>query len=291
MPRPLKFSQRKGITPILSVVQKEGVSDALRNSLWSVLKLLVFSRSDFGLQHIMGSYSAMGYGIENYSTALWLDYFKQPIDRRPADPDVIIEHIRDYFYRANWYEVYDFVEFTLNTVGDEMVIDAINTMFERELAPYRFVSGVLTDITGDEEIAMLANALADRDFPGVRSHLQRALELLSDRDNPDYRNSIKESISAVESLARSIADKPQATLGDALKAIEGTGRLHPALKEGFSKLYGYTSDQGGIRHAMLSEPNITAAEAKFFLLSCTSFVNYLKAKLPSSSHGARRGKV
>ena len=45
------------------------------------------------------------------------------------------------------------------------------------------------------------------------------------------------------------------------------------------KLYGYTSDEGGIRHAMLDEPNLTSADARYFLLSCTSFVNYLKAQL------------
>jgi hypothetical protein len=30
---------------------------------------------------------------------------------------------------------------------------------------------------------MLENALADKDFPNVKAHLQRALELLSDRKN------------------------------------------------------------------------------------------------------------
>jgi hypothetical protein len=103
--------------------------------------------------------------------------------------------------------------------------------------------------------------------------------LLSNREQPDYRNSIKESISAVESLARIMTNNHKATLGDALKIIERSGKLHPALKEGFSKLYGYTSDEGGIRHAMLEEPNLTSADAKFFLISCTNFINYMKSKL------------
>ena len=80
-------------------------------------------------------------------------------------------------------------------------------------------------------------------------------------------------------MARIVAENPKATLSDALKAIERRGSLHPALKDGFVKLYGYTSDKGGIRHAMLDEPNLTSADARYFLLSCTSFVNYLKAQL------------
>lgn len=57
--------------------------------------------------------------------------------------------------------------------------------------------------------------------------------------------------------------------------------MHTALKEGFLKLYGYTNDEDGIRHAMLEEPKLTAADAKYFLMSCTSFANYSKAQLPA----------
>ena len=117
----------------------------------------------------------------------------------------------------------------------------------------------------------------DDRFAGVNAHLGRAMELLSDRTNPDYRNSIKESISAVESLAQVITGQPKATLGDALKVLKKGERLHPALSDGFSKLYGYTSDEDGVRHAMLEEPTLTVADAKYFLLACTSFINYLKA--------------
>ena len=46
-----------------------------------------------------------------------------------------------------------------------------------------------------------------------------------------------------------------------------------------SNLYGYTNDADGIRHAMLEQPNLTAADAKYFLISCTAFVNYLKSKV------------
>lgn len=141
------------------------------------------------------------------------------------------------------------------------------------------MAGHLADVTSQEEIAMIEEAARDSRFAGVSAHIDRALELYADRENPDYRNSIKESISAVESIARVVSGSQKATLGDALKTIEKTGQLHPALKEGFLKLYGYTSDEQGIRHAMLDEPNLTAADARYFLVSCSSFVNYLKAQL------------
>jgi len=137
-------------------------------------------------------------------------------------------------------------------------------VLERELAGYRIIEDVVTEITDEQEIETLTEALEDTRFQGVSNHLKRALELLSNRENPDYRNSIKESISAVESMAKIITQKPKADLEEVLKVLERSGKIHGALKAGFSKLYGYTSDEGGIRHAMLEEPNLSASDAKFF---------------------------
>ena len=61
-----------------------------------------------------------------------------------------------------------------------------------------------------------------------------------------------------------------------LRLIEKKGILHQALKKAFSALYGYTSDADGIRHALLDESTLTKADARFMLISCSAFVNYLK---------------
>jgi len=108
---------------------------------------------------------------------------------------------------------------------------------------------------------------------------------LGDRQNPDYRNSLKEAISAVESISQVISGDPGATLGSALKALEKQALIHPALKSSLSALYGYTSDANGIRHAMLEEPTLTFTDAKFMLVACTAFVNYLVGK---ASEGGMR---
>ena len=190
-----------------------------------------------------------------------------------------VTQIFNYFKKCEWYEVYDFMEVTINYFKIPGLVTQVNSILERELSGYRFVGGVFTDIINKQEIKMLEQTISDTEFPAVPLHLKRALALMSDKENPDYRNSIKESISAVESLAKTITGKPKATLAEALKVLESFNKLHPALKNSFLSLYGYTSDEGGIRHAMLSEPDLTAADAKFFLLSCTSFINDLKSKI------------
>lgn len=269
----MKFSERKGLKTAAQLIQTDDMSDALRNSLWNVLDVFAWRRKQFMWRNSGEP------GIDAFSGALWFEYFKEPIDSRPETPSGILARIREYFFSCAWYEVYDFLEWTLNHFADDQLREATNEILKRELAGYRFVSGVMTDITDEQEISSLEETLKDDELPGVRRHLEASLRLLSNRDSPDYRNSIKESISAVESMARLISGKRRATLGDALGVLERRTELHPALKQGFAKLYGYTNDEDGIRHAMLDEPNLDTNDAKFFLLSCTSFINYLKSKM------------
>ncbi len=137
------------------------------------------------------------------------------------------------------------------------------------------MGGTLAPITSEEEITAVEQAMSHGgQFKPVVSHLETALARLADRLSPDYRNSIKESISAVEAACKIVADDPKASLGQALKKIG----IHPALEKGFSAIYGYTSDADGIRHALFEESTVDADDAKFFLVSCSAFVNYLIAK-------------
>ena len=94
------------------------------------------------------------------------------------------------------------------------------------------------------------------------------------------KSAIKESISAVESICCIIAKKTNASLGDALKTLESKRNLKGQLKSAFEKLYNYTnSDKGGIRHAEgLFVSEVSFEEAKFMLVSCSAFVNYLIAE-------------
>lgn len=271
----MKFSQKKGFTPVSEIIQVDGMSDELRNSLWNSLDQFLWStkefmRSDYGRAK-----------MHDFSRSLWFHFLKLPVDQRPDSAYEILGEIRHFYFECQWYEVYDFLEWVVAYLDEagKGYEKLFNVILERELAGYRFIEGKIVDITDRQEVEMLEHALADSKFSGAAAHLKRALDLLADRKAPDYRNSIKESISAVESIALTISNSPKSTLGEALKVLEKDGKIHPALKEGFLKLYGYTSDEQGIRHAMLDEPKVTQADARFMLLSCTSFVNYLKAQL------------
>lgn len=183
---------------------------------------------------------------------------------------------QNIIYRMPQYEFLEDGQ-AKETEFDEIKI--FNKIFEREFVGYRFVGNIITPITDEIEVSEIKNGL-EVEFNGCRSHIQKALGFLSDRENPDYKNSIKESISAVESICTIIINEPNKTLGEAIKAFEKKGlKIHPSLQKAFLALYGYASNQGGIRHSEnLFESNVTFEEAKYMLVSCCAFVNYLIAE-------------
>lgn len=279
----MSFSERYGYKKAREALQVEGVDTPLRNGLWSMLELYVWSKA----RHSSGAYG--GYYISSESNSelyvlsmrLWLHYFKEPVDQLPHDWKKVLAKLRQHYFSAQWFEVYDFIEFVASNYSrhgsKESFTGACNERLEAEASAYRFVGSVITRITDPAEIQQIDETLAATSGP-VREHFGRALELLSDRAAPDYRNSIKESISAVESLVLLETGSDKGTLGQLLKTLEGKIQLHPALKNAFSSLYGYTSDASGIRHAMLEVADLHFEDAKFFLVICAAFTTFVLAK-------------
>lgn len=153
--------------------------------------------------------------------------------------------------------------------------EAFNEVFKREYVGYRFVNRIIVPITDEQEIQSIENAV-NSPFAETNIHLDKALKHIADREHPDYENSIKESISAVEATCNKIAGK-RGSLGETLKVLQDRGvSIHPSLKSGFEKIFGYASDAKGIRHAGdLGGTNSTFEEAQFMLVACSAFVNYL----------------
>lgn len=202
-----------------------------------------------------------------------------------SDSDSYIqEMLKSYLvYECEWYGVYDFVYFYLEQLEDEARLkrsQEYNVIFEQEKSGYRVVNGEVAPITNSTEIACIEQA-ANSQFHSVNQHICKALELYADIKAPDYENSVKESISAVEAMCCIITGMTgaQATLGAAIKKLKDQNvNIHGAMEQAFLKLYGYTSDQGGIRHGGIDFQNVPAEDAKYMLVSCSAFVNYLIEK-------------
>lgn len=270
------FSQRIGLKPVEKIIQKNSIDTDLLNCLWSVVYntiLQYHNEQDRYNQDTERSQYA-----QIIITQCWINFLKKPSDTLRYNRQAI-EVLRDLYFHWKWNEVYDFLEYLAkNSFKFAKDFKAqCNRVLERENSAYRFVDNEIIEITSSTEINAINDAIAGAPEM-AKIHLQEALSKLSDRKNPDFRNSIKESISAVETICRMLSGSEKETLGPALKKISTKTELHPAFEAGLLKLYGFTSDESGIRHSLMEESNLSYADAKFMLILCSGFCSYLLGK-------------
>ena len=267
------FSQRNSFAP-KRMLQVEGIDNELRTRLWNFI-----ARDALNDPASWHDLSVSGPELDQFDHLISFineEVMKLPHDTLGQDWRSQYKLLRDWFFSCPWYVVYDLLETLLQIrkIFPEDFVKRLNQVLEDENSGFRVVDDILVPITNPLEISEIQHAL---DGPSaVSSHINEAARLLSDRVNDNSRNVCKEAILAVEAAARILAGKPKATLGDALKEISRTNTLHPALKDSWLKLYGFASDAGGIRHASSAdEPVVSRSLARYLLVSCSAFANYL----------------
>jgi hypothetical protein len=166
------FSQRKGLTPVRKVVQKDDMDEALRNGLWNGLQTNYWA-------NFQQYYTALGEYAElnTLMRRLWHTYFRIRIDTLPHGWRDALDEVSAYFFKCAWYEAYDFIEFVTNNYPNDYVNKEFmafsNGVLEREMSAYRFVSGQVTEITSEQEIEAIETAI--KQSPKAASaHLDRA---------------------------------------------------------------------------------------------------------------------
>ena len=268
------FSKRYGYEKIKEF-QVQSLDNETRNLLWSMF------------WKICNTTPAVVQSLPGFAEYIWVDFLKNRIDEFPCyktgtglslntHPDY--SFLKNIFVYYEWYKVYDLIEEFYRYFGYKSIKNKINEILEKENCAYRLVDSNIVEITAECEIEEIEKAAASNNDIAVKSHITKALSHLSDRENPDYRNSIKESISAVEALCRKFTG--ESTLDKSLKKLESKGLvLNPQLKAGLEKIYFYTNSEGGLRHSLSDESKVDQADAKFMLVSCSAFVNYIISKL------------
>jgi hypothetical protein len=278
----MRFSERYGYKPVREIIQKAGMDENLKNQLWNNIGLFIF-RKYKNSSTLVRNHPISNSNLEVFFSLFYHGFLKKRIDQIPYSLDETIRQIEALFFKEwKWYEIYDFIEFCVDLFpfnNKDPFIKMLNSSLTEGNSAYRIINEKVVEITSEQEIQSIEEALKTTNpYSGIQQHLNQALQLMSDQQNPDYRNSIKESVSALEGLCQKILNKDKVTLGDAIGQIEKQFPIHPALKSSIKSLYGYTSDGDGIRHAMLEESNLTYIDAKFMLVACTNFINYLIEK-------------
>ena len=276
--RSLTFSQAVGLADLPQPLSLGDVSPQARNLIWDAF----WSTTAFH-----ANMYRVGHPWRDVLSDTHVRFFAQPADE-------FSHHAEDI---RNIYK-----QFILNASPYNRLFDLLQHLMRQDRCPSQFIARIRTAFTESrlaytvdtdgpptilptatpEEGEALQGALvrlSEAGLFGAREHLRKAGELIN---GGDWRGSIRESIHAVESVARRLDDKGAGTLGPAIDRLKREHGIHPALAEACKKLYGYTSDEDGIRHAALEDDApVDQAEAVFLLGTCASFVSYLVQKQSS----------
>lgn len=271
------FGERFGFVEPIVDLAVGAMPNSLRNGLWDACYQGFFQK-DFD------SYGNSDPYFAHVCNVLWLHVFKETRDSQPARSYDKRSYVKGKFYSYGFHGVYQFIEFLANI--EQKPSDRRNSKFtrncnlilERERSAFRFAGQTLIRISDEESRLEIERAVLQDESISVGSHIKRAAQLYSQNPTPDFRNSIKESISAVEAAVSFLIGERPGGVAKPLRKIIDRYVVHPALRDGFEKLYAYSSDADGIRHALLDEATLTQADARYMLISCSAFSNYLLAK-------------
>ena len=282
----LTFSQREGKAALPEPMRLEHLSDDFRRSVWFHADQAIGKSSTLLGVAMDGNYrqSAFRSLIQRYLFEVVGQQHDTIDDRHDEHRDLL----RVTILRMEYDAVLSLIEFLLRNTALES--DPILSKLRKELegifdrVPVAYavqtMQGLPTIIPrasqGSGDATMRAvEAVKQKGPEGAEAHFRDAAEHINAKR---YADSIRESISAVESVARTIDPKASATLGPALTSLEKAGVLkHGVFKEALQKLYGYTNSEEGIRHCLMDEgkADVDLEEAVFMFSACAAFSAYL----------------
>lgn len=274
------FSQRYGYEPLPVPMQQEKLSDDLRRELWNVTRKLLLS--------LRGSNALFTTRFEEgtlFIERVLGKSLKKPEDEISTSYEFAKDNFKNLILQGSFNEVLDLIEIMTNERRhDKKLVNHISKLFETHAAaywldksnyPYKFLPR--SNEAQGEATREAIKTIRDGGMEGAATHLRDAAAHINAQQ---FADSISDSIHAVESVARRIDPKSN-TLGAALKALEKKGLLtNGQLKTGFEKIYTYTNNEEGVRHAQVfkDSPDVGLDEAMFMFGACASFAAYLVNK-------------
>lgn len=285
------FSEVHGYDQLPETLKLEDVPETARVQIWNVM----YRHVGLGDQELM--LSVMGI------TSPWKEIFQTVHDRilgRPLDdlelvsPSNFARQYRQIIRELPFNKLFDALQVIMRhpRCPREFVQD-ISDCFRRNRLAYSVsvapIPTVFPAVT-PEQAEATKRSLVDLYAAGLTpasNHLQKAIACIN---GGDFAGCVRESIHAVESVARRLDPNASKSLGPALKSLRKRAGLHPALESAFSKLYGYSSDEEGVRHSLVLKemPLVDLEEALFMFGACASFCSYLWQKHQAGNGDANK---
>jgi hypothetical protein len=276
-PQPyVPFSQRTGLDPIPPQLKLGEVSADLRRLLYYYISLEIDRES-----YTPYDSAVFKPGWKRVAMDLHVLFFKQPINTFDYGAYKTEQRLNGFIQGANIGELLNLVEFLVRHPKCSAELKSeLADAFGSARAAYRiFDNEYIAAIGTEEQAAAFERAIADAETKNATAARKQLIAAGVALRNLDWAGCVRESIHAVEAMAVRLAPQTD-TLGAALKVLEQQGHLHGSLKAAFSSLYGYSSEEEGVRHALVfgDEAQVDEADALFMLGACASFVSYLLAR-------------
>ena len=286
------FSQREGRSPLPEPMRLEHLSSTFRNEVWFCIDQTILKFGTDGNRKLLGVYRGSPISVFIFF------YIRKVVDT-PHDEimNEMHEHrhlLKQVITKGSYDSVLTFIEMFLrypNLSYDRILSELweeLKGLFERVPVAYavKDMEGLPTIVpcSSPESGAATTRAIEtveQKGSEGAKKHLRRAAEHLNAQH---YAESVRESIHAVESVARTIDPKASKELKPALDSLTKAGVLrHRAFKDALNNLYGYTNDEKGIRHPFLNEgtANVDLGDAMFMFSACAIFCDYLLSRRQS----------
>lgn len=282
----LTFSQRVGETSLPEPMRLRHIPTKFRQELWLSIETEI-NRSSYQFRYshsfAFDTEPNVGTIIESYKYDI-LEHFHDEIAHH--GPEEARTFFKVSIREGSYHEILTLIEYVLRHRDCSPDLrNKLIDVFDKVPFAY-FVEEINGDLTIIPRVSretggatqQAIQTIQEGGMEGAATHLRDAAKHIN---NQQYSDSIADSIHAVESVARLISPKKASTLRPALDSLENAGVInHKVLKDAFSKLYGYTSNEQGIRHALLdnNSPEVGLDEAMFMFGACASFAAYLVNK-------------
>ncbi len=281
----LTFSQWEGKAPLPEALEAGNITRKFRNRLWLAVD------SSVSRCILSGSYTGAfdrSSEAEYWSKCIifyYVDVLNQRHSHAPRGPSDISYFLQRLIINEEPHIVITLCEHMLRTSGipnrlEKSIEDDIEGYtcyyINRAVEPVRVMH--VSSVRMRENTKRSLDNINESDLIGTKLCLSNAARELNGKN---FAGSIRESIHAVESAVRQIDPESSKDFGKAMDSLEKNKTLkHQALRDAFKKLYGYTSDEQGIRHPLIDsdEANVGFDEAIFMYGACVSFVDYLASK-------------
>jgi len=281
----MKFSDRYGFTSPREALLLDSISDEMRVRILNVIKRCVLDKIPEYFDELYPYSEDVKLHIA-YLQNVWGNFFKMPLDEIcEVDWNENKGKIKNEFFNLEWFEIYNLLEYLIKNHPRKdlfhsqlypLFLAELNKVLEEEMSGYRVIEGALAPVTNSTEINSI-KAAVNNSPENIARKFQKALDLLSKKPSPDCENSIKESITAIESMAKYVLGANNKTLGDLLMEMYKKDIISNLQMEGFKKLYGVSS-KDGIRHGGSSNDKSVIVDrnyALYVLVTCSAFSNYL----------------